>query len=77
MTPQEIRDFQQKELAFANTPIGSAFIRFKNAHARAWTQDTEDSFTDKDRKSTKIAWEAASKAEFELRQLLEGFSNAQ
>jgi hypothetical protein len=71
MTNQEIIMFQQREKAFAATPIGRAFLRFKNAHARAWAQDTEDSFTDKNRKSTKEAWEVANQAERDLRRLLE------
>ncbi len=71
MTNEEIIAYQAKERAFAETPVGAAFNRFKNAHARAWQMDTEDSFTDKDRKGTKEAWKKAEAAEAELRSLLD------
>lgn len=52
------------------TSLGSAFLRFKNAHAKAWVHDTEDNMSGRDRKSTKEAWEKAEAAERELRALL-------
>ncbi len=72
MTRDELVAYQAKEKAFAATPVGAAFLKLKNAHARAWIQDTEDSFTDKERKSTKEAWAAAYEAERELRLLIGG-----
>lgn len=50
--------------------IEIALNRFKNRTIRAWVLDTEDSFTNKNRKSTKEAHVAADEAERELRDLL-------
>jgi len=71
MSREEIVSHQAREQTFASTPIGAAFLKFKNAHARAWIQDTEDNFTDRDRKSTKDAWDRATEAERELRALID------
>lgn len=70
MTRDEVIAHQSKLRAFASTPIGTAFNRFKNAYARAWTQDTEESLTDRNRKSTAEAWVRANEAERELLALI-------
>lgn len=70
MTNEEIIAYQKAERALGETELGKAFFKFKNAHARAWTLDTEDSCTDRDRKSTKDAWAAATESEKELKALL-------
>jgi len=72
MTVAEAEAWRAKEDAFRATPIGAAFHRFKNAHARAWIMDTEDSCLDWNRKATKEAHDAAAAAERELRTLFEG-----
>lgn len=69
-THDSIVAFQAEEKAFATTPIGAAFNRFKSLHATAWVQDTEDSFNDKNRKSTKEAWDKLQVAERELKQII-------
>lgn len=50
--------------------IEIALNRSKSRLIRAWTMDTEDSYTDKNRKSTKEVHDAANEAEQELRRLL-------
>lgn len=72
MTNEEILAFRKKEDAFAATPIGAAFIKFKNASATAWVRDTEDTFTERNRVATKEAFEKMYAAEHELRALIEG-----
>lgn len=69
-TNEEILDYQRKEREFSETTIGKAFNIFKNRTISAWTLDTEDSFTDKNRKSTKEAHEAAIVAEVEFKRIL-------
>jgi hypothetical protein len=71
MTKDEIIEYQTREATFAATPLGKAFYRFKSCISRAVQLDTEDSYTDRDRKSTKEAWENAKQAENEIRQLLD------
>lgn len=70
MTNEEIIAYQKAERELADTEFGKAFFKFKSAHARAWTLDTEDSCTDRDRKSTKDAWVACNESEKELKALL-------
>jgi hypothetical protein len=57
---------QAERAGLAALPLGKAFLRFENLHANAWAQDTEDSFTDRSRKSTKVAWEKCNEARAEL-----------
>lgn len=52
-------------------PLIQSFRRFENAHARAWTLDTEDSCLDKDRKATKEAWEQSNARRSEFLNMLE------
>ena len=66
----EIRAFQAEQKKFASTEIGGLFNRFKTALIRAWVSDTEDSFTDKNKASTKKYHEEANKLEYELRDKL-------
>lgn len=67
MTKEEIIAFQRTEKELSATPVGAAFFKFKNALSRAWQLDTEDSLTDRDRKSTKEAHAAAVEAEKNLK----------
>jgi len=71
MTNEEIVAYQAKERAFAETELGKAFLKFERATSRAWVLDTEDGFTDKDRKSTKDAWTAQRQARQEFRDILD------
>lgn len=47
MTRDEIMEFQAKERAFLETPIGKAFHRFKLAHSRYWQSDGSDTISDR------------------------------
>jgi hypothetical protein len=66
ITREEIIAWQKARDEFQKTVAGAAFYKFKNAHHKAVTMDTEDSLTDKDRASTKKALEDAVQAEREL-----------
>lgn len=67
MTREEIVAFQDDLNRFRGTPVGAAFLKFKNAVISAWVNDTEDSFNDKNRASTKRMHDAANTAEKELK----------
>lgn len=71
MTHEEIIAYRAKERAFASTELGKAFIAFEQATIRAWVADTEDSFTNRDRASTKKAWAAYRQAKNTFRALLD------
>jgi hypothetical protein len=71
MTREEIIAFQARLDRLRATPLGAAFFKFKQKIQRASIQDTEDSLTDKDRKSTRQAHEEANAAERELLALIE------
>jgi hypothetical protein len=68
---KEAKAWLEKQRAFLDTPIGKAFHKFKQATIRAWSLDTEDSYTDKNRKCTAEAHALANEAERELRALIE------
>jgi hypothetical protein len=73
MTRGELLAYQKKEKAFAETEIGKAFLKFKAAYHKAIARDTEDSFTDKNRRSTQEAWKEALETERAFRALLDPF----
>jgi hypothetical protein len=50
--------------------IDAAILRFESAVSRAWVLDTEDSFTDKDRKSTREAHAQIAQRRDELKQAI-------
>jgi hypothetical protein len=66
ITRDEVIAWQKARDEFIKTPIGAAFYKFKNAHHRAVQLDTEDSYEDKNRASTKKALEDAVQAEKDL-----------
>jgi len=76
MTREEIYAHRARLASIAQTPLGKAFFSFKNKVIRAWVLDTEDSYTDRNRKSTKIAHEDANFAEAEVLRLIEEVSHA-
>ncbi len=69
-TNEEIIAYQKAIDEFRSTPIGRAFFKYENVLITAWRQDTEDSFTDKNRTSTKEAFTKLVEAKRELLTLL-------
>jgi hypothetical protein len=70
-TREEILEHQRRTDALRQTELGKAFFKFRHALEKANRLDVEDSFTDKDRKSTAAAREEARTTEREFRTLLE------
>ena len=68
MTNEEITEYQRKERAFLETPIGKAFHRFKLASSRYWQADGSETISY--RRLMELS-NAEREAEHELRALIE------
>jgi hypothetical protein len=74
MTREEIIEYQAKERAFLETPIGRALHQFKLAHSRYWQSDSSDTISD--RRLRELS-DAAEKAEQVLRDEIERLSKGE
>jgi hypothetical protein len=75
MTKEEITEYQAKEKAFRNTPIGGALHAFVLASSKYWSLDGQEHVS---YRRLRLAAEAEHAAYQKLRELLEpiAFANA-
>lgn len=71
MNTEELIAWRAKEAAFAKTPLGALFFKYKAALTNACYADAKFEYLDQGEKAARSAWAKADEIEKEFRALLE------